>query len=463
MHAYASLSFRSTVELLRTLGNGHVGFDYKKHALADLRRFIAAWIDQGAFTLQHVEAIAQSLLTPPAPAPTAVPPAPTLQSIPSFVPAPPAPVIVPAPVVPAAPIVVAPIAPAPVAPAPVAPAPVAPAPVAPAPVVVTQPCGAVTTVLARSLFADQPDVAAALPADLHVRHYGSADAPEIDPSYHFEPLHVVMAMSAFACTPPMPIWLAGPRGSGKTEFIRQIAARLGRAYFRVNFTRATEPAEVLGDVGLADGATLWQDGPVTTALRTPGAVLLLDEPTYAAPGHLAALNPILEAGGGHVRLPRCGGLLTPAADVCIAAADNTLGFGDTSGEYAGRQVIGADTLDRFRFKLTFAYLAPDVERAVLTARVHDACGRRLTKTTAGMITKLLAVARETSSAGDLVGAPSLRGAVAFAVALAQGLPVIVAYECAIVNAAPIESAEKLRQIFAAHWSDSEIALFEGNR
>jgi len=57
-HAYASLSFRATVELLRRLGGGRVGFDYMKHSLADLRRFVASWIDAGDYTLQHVEAIA---------------------------------------------------------------------------------------------------------------------------------------------------------------------------------------------------------------------------------------------------------------------------------------------------------------------------------------------------------------------------------------------------------------------
>jgi MoxR-like ATPase len=198
---------------------------------------------------------------------------------------------------------------------------------------------------------------------------------------------------------------------------------------------------------------------VTQALRTPGAVLLLDEITYAAQGYLASLNPVLECGGAPVRLPRTGEALIPAEDVMVFAADNTLGHGDTSGEYTARQPLSADTLDRFRFKLRFDYLPEDQERAVLLAHVARECGRRLRAGAATAIIKLMHVARDKGAAGELQGAPGLRAAVAMAVLLSGGVPAPEAFDDAITRSAPPESHETLRAIFAAHWpaNDPDVA------
>jgi MoxR-like ATPase len=522
------LSFKQTEALLRALGNGRIGFDWKKNSLADLRRFIDAWIAQGAFAADYVEALAQEIerqtSVPPAPVASApIPAAPAPAAVPA------APVPTPAPVAPLTPATAtfdaaalaaklraltstpevqqafapentAPAVPAPdenyataawkayeQTQAPAVPAPVFPtaapevqapviAPVAavPAPVVtpsVTQPQAQPTPhaqhianpqahperVRARSLFEDQPDVAQALPEDLQVMVYHHPDAPAVDSLYRFNPLHVLVSLAAASCTPCFPVWCGGPRGTGKSEFARQMAARLGRPLFRVNFNKSTEPAEVMGDIGLADGDTHWVDGPVAAALRTAGAVLMLDEITYASNGNSAVLNPVLEAGGAPIRLPRTGEVLTMAPDVMTFAGDNTFGHGDTSGEYASRNVMGSDTLDRFRFKLRFDYLPEAQEVAVLRGHTLRACGRKLSATAAKNVIALIRVAREKSSRGELSGAPSLRGAVAFAIALSCGVDAPAAYETTIVRNAPDESHEELRQIFAAHWPVDAMA------
>lgn len=510
---YQTLTFRQTGELLKALGGGTAGFDYKRVALADLRRFIATWIAQGSFTLEHVEALAASVSAPPTmPVPAApVPPAPAPLPAPApTVAAPPAPIAPPAPAAPIAPqpfgavlpIVTAyrfplespsvapvvvpaivPPAPQPIAP-PLPPLPAAAVPAAvatvvdvapPAPsvvpsVVVPTPAalpaphvnGAPYRLLqARAVFADQPDVAATLPENLLLKHYDSPDAPTIDPLYQFPPSVVLKTLLAMTCARPMPVWCVGPKGTGKTEYCQQLAARLGRVFFRVAFNRSTEPAEILGDMGLVDGATVWNDGPVSQALRTPGAVLLLDEITYAAQGYLAALNPVLECRGAPVRLPRTGERLIPADDVFTLAADNTSGHGDTTGEYPNRGVMAADTRDRFRVTLQFAYLPPDVEKRVLVAHVARECGRKVRSGAAAAIVKLMQVARDRGAAGELQGAPSLRAAVAMAVLISGGVAAPDAFDDTVTRAAPPESHEALRQIFAAHWpsNDPDVAAF----
>jgi len=101
--------------------------------------------------------------------------------------------------------------------------------------------------------------------------------------------------------------------------------------------------------------------------------------------------------------------------------------------------------------LMFGYLPEAAEAKLLRSIVQRDTGKRLLAPVALAIVRVLSVARAKSAAGELIGAPSLRGASAFATAIAFGVPVAAAYTAAIVHAAPAESAEELRQIFAAHW------------
>jgi hypothetical protein len=53
--------------------------------------------------------------------------------------------------------------------------------------------------------------------------------------------------------------------------------------------------------------------------------------------------------------------------------------------------------------------------------------------------------------GELQGAPSFRGAVAFATLMAYGMAPADAYQLTIIYGSPEESHESLRTIFSAHW------------
>jgi len=318
-------------------------------------------------------------------------------------------------------------------------------------------------VAARSLFADQPSaVVDRIPASLTIDYYAHADVPAIDPDYAFDGRNLAATLGALACSPCLNLWLGGPRGTGKTEFARQIAARTGRPFFRVNFNRSTDAEDILGGQGLRAGETLTIPGPVAIAARTEGALCLLDELTYAVAAHSAALNPILERDGATARVPRTGEKLIVAAGVCFIVADNTMGSGATSNEYTGRSPLGSDTLDRFGKFLAFDYLDAATERRVLRAMVARACGLRPSSDMAKAVCKIVAVTRAKADAGELEGAPSLRRAVAFCVALVQGFEPSDAYVDCIVNPAPQDSQEALRQIFAATWDHGNAQPAQSN-
>jgi cobaltochelatase CobS len=311
---------------------------------------------------------------------------------------------------------------------------------------------------ARSLFADCPQaVIDAIPANLRVYYAAHVDAPAIDPAYAFNASNLAQTLCAAACTPAFNTWCAGPRGTGKTEYVRQIAARMGRPFFRVNFNRSTDAEDILGSLGIAEGETRFVYGPVALAIQTPHAILLLDEPTYAAPAHIAALNPVLERDGAMVRMPRTGERLAVAEGIMIFAADNTAGSGSTSNEYMGRNPFGSDTLDRFGLFLAFDYMPPEMERRVVREMVRRACGIKPASAMVKDVCRLVGTARAKADLGELEGAPSLRRAVAFCVALVQGIEAKDAFTSCIVNAAPEDSQEALRQIYAATWAHDAAA------
>src|SRR4029079_881388 len=95
-----------------------------------------------------------------------------------------------------------------------------------------------------------PAIVQQIPATLTVPVFAHPDAEKPDANYRFNIGTLLPALIAMAVTPAVRCWFGGPRGTGKTEFARQIAARTGRALYRVNFNRFTEASEIIGDMGL---------------------------------------------------------------------------------------------------------------------------------------------------------------------------------------------------------------------
>lgn len=74
----------------------------------------------------------------------------------------------------------------------------------------------------------------------------------------------------------LPLLLKGPTGCGKSRFVEAMAFESDRALIQVNCNEDTSASDLLGRYLLKGGDTIWQDGPVTRAVRL-GAILYLDE------------------------------------------------------------------------------------------------------------------------------------------------------------------------------------------
>jgi MoxR-like ATPase len=261
------------------------------------------------------------------------------------------------------------------------------------------------------------------------------DAPAVDPDFIWT--EGILRHLLLSDKTGENLWFGGEKGTGKSETARQFAARTGRAFKRINFHKHTTVEEYIGSVGLVNGQTVFQPKDFLSAYACPSTVILLDEITNADPGELATLNGFLEpnacvsfGGKTHTRAP----------GVLVFVADNTFGSGDDSGRHAGTRMQNSALVDRFARVIPFTFLPEEFEIDAISRR--SGCNRVI----ATHIHKAITLAREKVRQAEIVDAPSIRSAIAFARAI-EVLPVREAWETTITARQPSESHVALQGIF----------------
>ncbi len=157
------------------------------------------------------------------------------------------------------------------------------------------------------------------------------------------------------------VYITGLSGNGKTLMVEQVCAKLKRECYRVNITRQTDEDDLLGGFRLINGETVWCDGPVVSAMKN-GGVLLLDEIDLGS-ANLMCLQPVLEGKG--VFLKKIGQWVTPAEGFTVFATANTKGKGSDDGRFVGTGVMNEAMLDRFPVTLEQPYPTRSTERKIL--------------------------------------------------------------------------------------------------
>ena len=158
-----------------------------------------------------------------------------------------------------------------------------------------------------------------------------------------------------------PTFITGLSGNGKTFCVEQACAALGRELIRVNITIETDEDDLIGGFRLANGETVWHNGPVIEALER-GAILLLDEVDLAS-NKIMCLQSILEGKG--VFLKKIGRFVKPANGFNIIATANTKGKGSDDGRFIGTNVLNEAFLERFCVTFEQSYPTPATEQKIL--------------------------------------------------------------------------------------------------
>lgn len=134
----------------------------------------------------------------------------------------------------------------------------------------------------------------------------------------------------------IPVYLAGPAGSGKNHTLEQIANELGLEFY---FTNSVQQEFKL--TGFIDAGGKYHETEFYKAFKN-GGVFFLDEMDASIPEVLVLLNAAIA--NGYFEFPN--GKITAHEDFRVVAAGNTVGSG-ADDEYTGRMVLDQATLDRF--------------------------------------------------------------------------------------------------------------------
>ena len=184
--------------------------------------------------------------------------------------------------------------------------------------------------------------------------------PEKDESYvsfgNFNDLKKIISSRRF-----YPVFITGLSGNGKTLGVEQACALAKREVIRVNITIETDEDDLIGGFRLANGDTVWHNGPVVEALQR-GAVLLLDEIDLAS-NKILCLQSVLEGKG--VFLKKVGRYVKPEAGFTVIATANTKGKGSDDGRFVGTNVLNEAFLERFPITFEQDYPAATTETRIL--------------------------------------------------------------------------------------------------
>lgn len=89
------------------------------------------------------------------------------------------------------------------------------------------------------------------------------------------------------------VMLKGPTGCGKTRFVEHMAWRLGRPLITVACHDDLTASDLIGRFLIRHDDTVWQDGPLTRAVRE-GAICYLDEVVEARQDTIVVLHPLTD-------------------------------------------------------------------------------------------------------------------------------------------------------------------------
>ncbi|MCU0348736.1 MAG: CbbQ/NirQ/NorQ/GpvN family protein [Saprospiraceae bacterium] len=151
------------------------------------------------------------------------------------------------------------------------------------------------------------------------------------------------------------VLLKGPTGTGKTRFVEHMAHRLDLPLITVACHEETSAIDLTGRYILKGAETIWQDGPLTTAVRN-GCIIYLDEIAEARPDVIVAVHSLTDH-RRHLFLDKLPEEV-PAADSFMLVASYNPGY------QRGFKELKPSTRQRF-VSLAFNYPDEKMEREIV--------------------------------------------------------------------------------------------------
>ena len=236
----------------------------------------------------------------------------------------------------------------------------------------------------------------------------------------------------------LPVMLKGPTGCGKTRFLEYMAWRLKRPLVTVSCHEDLTSSDLVGRFLLEGEQTVWQDGPLTRAVKA-GAICYLDEIVEARTDSTVIIHPLTD----HRRqLP-----LEKKGQEIEAHEDFMLVISYNPGYQTVLKDLKPSTKQRF-IGINFDYPREEIELKIVKNEVPELDDAQ--------VAKLVAAGRRARTLKDhgLEEATSTRALVYAGNMIAAGVEPVEACKAALVN--PVtddpELSAALMEIIRAHFA-----------
>jgi nitric oxide reductase NorQ protein len=255
---------------------------------------------------------------------------------------------------------------------------------------------------------------------------------------YYEPQANEVAIFEAAYKKRLPVMLKGPTGCGKTRFLEHMAFQLQRPLVTVSCHEDLTSSDLVGRFLLEGAETVWQDGPLTRAVKA-GAICYLDEIVEARTDSTVVIHSLTD----HRRkltIEKKGQEIEAHEDFMLVISYNP-------GYQTVLKDLKPSTKQRF-IAINFDFPPEEIERKIV---LQEAAG-----ISPEIVHQLVAAGRKARLLKDhgLEEATSTRALVYAANMMNAGLDPIAACQVAMIN--PItddmELAEALMEIVQAHFS-----------
>lgn len=254
----------------------------------------------------------------------------------------------------------------------------------------------------------------------------------------YQPVGNELGVFMAAWSKRLPVMLKGPTGCGKTRFLEHMAWRLKRPLVTVACHEDLTSSDLVGRYLIEGDETVWQDGPLTKAVRE-GAICYLDEVVEARTDTTVVIHPLTDH-RRHLPMEKLGIELTAHPDFMLVISYNP-------GYQTVLKDLKPSTKQRF-VGLNFGYPPAELETRIIVRETGlDEARAQALVAAAGKARNLKDQGlQEVTSTRALVYAGNLMG---------SGLNALESCEAAIVNPQTDdpELAEALMEIFRAFFPE----------
>lgn len=261
--------------------------------------------------------------------------------------------------------------------------------------------------------------------------------PAEEEAPYYEPQGNEVRIFEVAYQRRLPVMLKGPTGCGKTRFLEYMAHRLKRPLVTVSCHEDLTSSDLVGRFLLEGQQTVWQDGPLTRAVKA-GAICYLDEIVEARTDSTVVIHPLTDH---RRRLP-----LEKKGQEIEAHEDFMLVISYNPGYQTVLKDLKPSTKQRF-IAINFDFPDETTELKIIRNEVSDLAPE--------LAAKLVAAGRKARALKDhgLEEVTSTRALVYAGNMMATGLDPIEASKVAMINPITddLELQEALLEIVKAHF------------